>query len=173
MRTKPRLDSVRQAGRRMCLRHSANSGSPRRSISESVWRRAFANSTSAWRILIRWWDSLRRHVRPSSNGDKTCTRCLRNDGGRCLAAHNNCNREDAMATKAYILIKVKAGRTKDVLQALKRLAGVEQAHSCFGRPDIILFINVTDERALSDVVITKIHQVEGVEETDTHIVADA
>ena len=30
-----------------------------------------------------------------------------------------------MATKAYILIKVKAGRTKDVLQALKRLAGVE------------------------------------------------
>ena len=108
-----------------------------------------------------------------SNGDRTYTRCLRNDGGRCRAGHNNCNREDAMATKAYILIKVKAGRTKDVLQALKRLAGVEQAHSCFGRPDIILFISVADERALSDVVITKIHQVEGVEETDTHIVADA
>jgi DNA-binding Lrp family transcriptional regulator len=70
-----------------------------------------------------------------------------------------------MATKAYIMIKVKAGRTKDVLQSLKR-------HSCFGRPDIILFITVTDERALSDVVITKIHQIEGVEETDTHIVAD-
>ena len=47
------LDSVRQAGRRMCLRHSVNSGSPRRSISESVWRRAFANSTSVRRILIR------------------------------------------------------------------------------------------------------------------------
>ena len=28
-----------------------------------------------------------------------------------------------MATKAYILIKVKAGRTKDVLQSLKRLPG--------------------------------------------------
>ena len=78
-----------------------------------------------------------------------------------------------MATKAYILIKVKAGRTKEVLQALKRLAGVEQGHSCFGRPDIILFISVADERALSDVVITKIHQIEGVKETDTHIVADA
>ena len=39
----------------------------------------------------------------------------------------------------------------------------------------ILFCSsaVADERALSDVVITKIHQVEGVEETDTHIVADA
>jgi DNA-binding Lrp family transcriptional regulator len=78
----------------------------------------------------------------------------------------------AMATKAYILIKVKAGRTKDVLQSVKRLAGVEQAHSCFGQPDIFVFISVNDERALSDVVITKIHQIEGVEETDTHIVAD-
>jgi DNA-binding Lrp family transcriptional regulator len=78
-----------------------------------------------------------------------------------------------MATKAYILIKVKAGKTKDVVQALKRIPGVEQAHSCFGRPDIILFINTQDERALSDVVITKIHSIDGVEETDTHIVADA
>lgn len=78
-----------------------------------------------------------------------------------------------MATKAYILIKVKTGRTKDVLQALKKLAGVEQAHSCFGQPDIFLFISTHDERSLSDVVITKIHQIEGVEETDTHIVADS
>jgi DNA-binding Lrp family transcriptional regulator len=77
-----------------------------------------------------------------------------------------------MATKAYILIKVKAGRTKDVLQALKKISGVEQAHPCFGQPDIFVFINVPDERALSDVVITKIHTIEGVEETDTHIVAE-
>jgi DNA-binding Lrp family transcriptional regulator len=77
-----------------------------------------------------------------------------------------------MATKAYILIKVKAGKTKDVVQALKRIPGVEQAHSCFGRPDIIMFISTQDERSLSDVVITKIHSIEGVEETDTHIVAE-
>ena len=78
-----------------------------------------------------------------------------------------------MATRAYILIKCKAGKTKDVVQSLKKIPGVEQAHSCFGRPDIIVFISVHDERALSDVVITKIHSVDGVEETDTHIVADA
>jgi DNA-binding Lrp family transcriptional regulator len=78
-----------------------------------------------------------------------------------------------MATKAYILVKVKAGRTKDVLASLKKLSGVEQAHSCFGQPDIFVFISVQDERALSEVVITKIHAVEGVEETDTHIVADS
>ncbi len=77
-----------------------------------------------------------------------------------------------MATKAYILIKVKTGKAKDIVEALKRIPGVEQAHSCFGRPDIFVFIGVQDERALSDVVISKVHTIDGVEETDTHIVAD-
>lgn len=77
-----------------------------------------------------------------------------------------------MATKAYILIKVKAGKTKAVLQSLKGIPGVEQANSCFGQPDIFVFINVADERSLSDIVITKVHAIEGVEETDTHIVAE-
>jgi len=54
----------------------------------------------------------------------------------------------------------------------RQRAGVEQIHACFGQPDIFVFINVADERALSDVVITRIHAIEGVEETDTHIVAE-
>lgn len=78
-----------------------------------------------------------------------------------------------MATRAYILIKVKAGKTKDVVKALKKVSGVEQVHPCFGQPDIFTFVDVTDEKTLSDVVITKIHTIDGVEETDTHIVADA
>ncbi len=77
-----------------------------------------------------------------------------------------------MATKAYVLIKVKAGRTKEVLNTLKKLTGVEQAHPCFGQPDIFSFVNVEDEKSLSDLVISKVHTIEGVEETDTHIVAE-
>ena len=50
---------------------------------------------------------------------------------------------------------------------------MEQAHSCSGSRTFFSFISVQDERSLSDVVITKIHQIEGVEETDTHIVADS
>ena len=78
-----------------------------------------------------------------------------------------------MATKAYILIKVKAGKTQDVVKALKALPGVQQVHSCFGQPDVFSFIDVKDEKSLSDVVISKIHTIDGVEETDTHIVAEA
>jgi len=68
-----------------------------------------------------------------------------------------------MATKAYILIKVKAGKTKDVVKALKTIPGVHQVHPCFGQPDIFSFIEVHDEKALSDVVISKIHIIDGVE----------
>jgi DNA-binding Lrp family transcriptional regulator len=78
-----------------------------------------------------------------------------------------------MATKAYILIKVKAGKTKDVVKSLKALTGVQQVHPCFGQPDVFSFIEVNDEKALSDIVISKIHTIDGVEETDTHIVAEA
>ncbi|MEX5214210.1 MAG: Lrp/AsnC family transcriptional regulator [Nitrospiraceae bacterium] len=77
-----------------------------------------------------------------------------------------------MATRAYVLIKVRAGKTKAVVEALRKLPGIEQVHPCFGQPDIFSFVSVTDERALSEVVITRIHTIEGVEETDTHIVAD-
>ena len=78
-----------------------------------------------------------------------------------------------MATRAYILIKVKTGKAKHVVDALKKIQGVEHVHPCFGQPDIFSFVNVADERALSEVVITRIHTIEGVEETDTHIVAEA
>ena len=77
-----------------------------------------------------------------------------------------------MATKAYILIKVKTGKTKDAVKALRKISGVERADPCFGRQDVFVFVEVADEKALSDVVISKIHTIEGVEETDTHIVAD-
>ena len=75
-----------------------------------------------------------------------------------------------MATKAYILMKVKAGKSQEVLDTLKSLPGVEQAHACFGQPDIFGLINAANDRALSDLIMTKIHTIPGVEETDTHIV---
>ncbi len=75
-----------------------------------------------------------------------------------------------MAAKAYILMKVKAGKAQDVLATLKTLPGVEQAHACFGQPDIFGLVNAPDDRALSNLIMTKIHTIPGVEETDTHIV---
>ena len=44
-----------------------------------------------------------------------------------------------MAAKAYILMKVKAGKAQDVLATLKALPEVEQAHACFGQPGYLWF----------------------------------
>ena len=76
-----------------------------------------------------------------------------------------------MPTKAYILLKVKTGQSHEVLRVLREVHGVEQAHACFGQPDIFGLINAEDEKALAQVIMTKVHSIPGVEETDTHIVA--
>jgi len=78
-----------------------------------------------------------------------------------------------MATKAYVLLKIRTGKTKDVVTALNAVSSVKQVHSCFGQPDVFCFVDVQDEKALSDLVIRTIHTIDGVDETDTHIVADA
>ena len=78
-----------------------------------------------------------------------------------------------MATNAYVLLKVKTGKTKDVVKSLNAVSSVKQSHSCFGQPDVFCFVEVQDEKGLSDLVIRTIHTIDGVEETDTHIVADA
>ncbi len=75
-------------------------------------------------------------------------------------------------TKAYIFIKAKAGKTKDVAEALLALHGVKAADSCWGTPDIIAVVNIKNERTLNDLVLSQIHQINGVEHTETHIVLD-
>ncbi len=75
-----------------------------------------------------------------------------------------------MAAKAYILMKIKTGKVQAVLETLLALPNVEQAHACFGQPDIFGLVNAPDDRALSNLIMTKIHTIPGVEETDTHIV---
>lgn len=76
-----------------------------------------------------------------------------------------------MSTKAYILMKVKTGKSVEVLRLLREVPGVEQAHACFGQPDIFGLINAEDEKTLASVIMTKVHTIPGVEETDTHIIA--
>lgn len=77
-----------------------------------------------------------------------------------------------MATKAYILVKVKAGKAKEILTSLRALPGMEMAHACFGNPDIFGLVNASDDRALAKLIMDKILTIPGVEETDTHIVVE-
>jgi len=74
--------------------------------------------------------------------------------------------------RAYVLVNVRAGRSKIVAQALSETPGVRSAHACWGVPDVIAYIEVGSQRELDDLVMEKIQKMEGVERTDTHIALD-
>jgi DNA-binding Lrp family transcriptional regulator len=72
---------------------------------------------------------------------------------------------------AYVLVSVEAGKNQEVVAALRGVNGVKQAHACWGQPDIFAFVEVSDERALADTVLTTIQGIEGVNKTETHVTA--
>ena len=73
------------------------------------------------------------------------------------------------AVRAYVLINVRAGRSKTVAKELMRMPGVRSAHACWGVPDVIAYLEVTGQRELDDLVMEHIQKMDGVERTDTHI----
>lgn len=74
--------------------------------------------------------------------------------------------------RAYIFINAKAGKTKSVTKSLKALKGVTAADPCWGSPDIIIAVEVKNERTLNELVLNKIQEVSGVEHTETHIILE-
>jgi DNA-binding Lrp family transcriptional regulator len=72
---------------------------------------------------------------------------------------------------AYVLVSVEPGTNQEVVSALGGVGGVKQAHACWGQPDIFTFVEVADEKALSETVLTTIQGIPGVRATETHVVA--
>ena len=75
-----------------------------------------------------------------------------------------------MAMQAYVFVNVRAGWARKIIRDLGEIAEVKSAHACWGRPDILAFVEVAGEPELRDLVLSRIQNLEGVSETDTHIV---
>ena len=75
-----------------------------------------------------------------------------------------------MSDRAYILINVLPGRTSDVVQALSAIKQIKTIDPCWGKPDIIVVAEVSDQDALTQLVLSRIHEIDGVSQTDTHLV---
>jgi len=76
------------------------------------------------------------------------------------------------SVRAYVLLNVRAGKSKVVAHALTELAGVRMAHACWGVPDVIAYVEVGSQRELDTLVMERIQRMDGVERTDTHIALD-
>ena len=75
-----------------------------------------------------------------------------------------------MSDRAYVLINVLPGRTSDVVRALSGIKQIKTIDPCWGKPDIIVVVEVSDQEALTQLVLKRIHEIDGVSETDTHLV---
>ena len=72
--------------------------------------------------------------------------------------------------RAYVLINVLPGQTTNVVKALAEIKEIRTIDPCWGKPDIFALVEVPDQDALSTLVLAKIHAIEGVAQTDTHLV---
>lgn len=75
-----------------------------------------------------------------------------------------------MSDRAYILINVQPGQTSSVVKALSNIKEVITIDPCWGKPDIITVVEVSDQDELTQLVLSRIHNIEGVTQTDTHLV---
>jgi DNA-binding Lrp family transcriptional regulator len=78
--------------------------------------------------------------------------------------------ERLMSDRAYVLINVQPGQTSSVARALGQIKEIKTIDPCWGKPDIIAVVEVADQDALTQLVLSRIHAIEGVTQTDTHLV---
>jgi DNA-binding Lrp family transcriptional regulator len=71
--------------------------------------------------------------------------------------------------KAYVLVNVRPGQTREVVQTLRQIEGVTNAEACWRRPDIFALV---EGPSLAPLVMEKIQHIDGLESTDTHIVIE-
>jgi DNA-binding Lrp family transcriptional regulator len=75
-----------------------------------------------------------------------------------------------MPHRAYVLINVVPGLTSQVIKQLEEINAIKTIDACWGKPDIVALAEGTDQESLTKLVLTQIHAIEGVAQTDTHLV---
>ena len=74
---------------------------------------------------------------------------------------------------AGVLINTAPGRTKAVLDAARKIKGVRYAYAVFGRYDIVATSeDLKDLGEVADMVVNELCKLDGVNKTETLIVAD-
>ena len=71
--------------------------------------------------------------------------------------------------KAFIMVDVTPGREAAVQQAISRLAGVKLVYQVTGEHDIIAFIDA-EPYAEFAMILSNLRQLDGVRDTDSHLV---
>ena len=69
--------------------------------------------------------------------------------------------------RAYVLVKVRAGREREALDALQAIASLEEIDFLFGEYDYILTLQSTDTATLARLITNRVRKAPGVLQTTT------
>jgi DNA-binding Lrp family transcriptional regulator len=73
--------------------------------------------------------------------------------------------------KAFIMIDVVPGREQAVENAISKLAGVRMVYQVTGEHDMIAFVDAEPYEEFA-VILSSIRQLNGVRDTDSHLVLE-
>ena len=73
-------------------------------------------------------------------------------------------------TLCFVLMKIKAGFVESVMKELNKIPEVKETHGVTGGIDIITKVEGKDVETIAKTILAKIHKIEGVDRTQTHIV---
>ena len=73
-------------------------------------------------------------------------------------------------TLCFVLMKIKAGFVESVVKELRNIPEVKETFPVTGGIDIITRVEGKDVETIAKTILAKIHKIEGVDRTQTHIV---
>ena len=73
-------------------------------------------------------------------------------------------------TLCFVLMKTKAGFIEHIVKELKKLEEVKETYPVTGSIDIIVKVEGKDVETIAKTILAKIHKIDGVNRTETHIV---
>jgi len=72
-----------------------------------------------------------------------------------------------MVVRAFVLIEVAVGKTREVVTALRKVNGVQSVEAVTGPYDIIAVVEKPDVNAVGDLVTRNVHSISGIARTVT------
>jgi DNA-binding Lrp family transcriptional regulator len=72
-----------------------------------------------------------------------------------------------MTAKAYVLIEARVGKTKQVVEAIRKLQGVVSVDTVTGPYDAIAIIQGETLNDIGELIVSKVHPVAGISRTVT------
>jgi len=72
-----------------------------------------------------------------------------------------------MTAKAYVLIEAQVGKTKQVVDAIRKLQGVVSVDTVTGPYDAIAIIQRETLNDIGELIVSKVHPVAGISRTVT------